>query len=97
MDEQVAAALAAKGFRRPIDVQEDYYPKGQPDGSEDYFVRVLTREESLSMLQEVGEVADALWLTIEDDGTWDIGLNDMSTWANGDARAGLLAALAELP
>ena len=97
MDEQVAAALAAKGFRRPIDVQEDYYAKGQPDGSEDYYIRVLTREESLSMLQEVGEEADALWLTIEDDGTWDIGLNDMSTWANGDDRASLLAALAELP
>jgi hypothetical protein len=49
------------------------------------------------MLQEVAEVADALWLTIEDDGTWDIGLNDMSTWANGDDRASLLAALAQLP
>jgi len=46
VDEQLAAALAAKGFRRPIDVQEDYYAKGQPDGSEDYYIRVLTREES---------------------------------------------------
>jgi hypothetical protein len=54
MDEQLAAALAAKGFRRPIDVQQDYYAKGQPDGSEDYYIRVLTREESLSMLQELG-------------------------------------------
>jgi hypothetical protein len=96
MDQQLAAALATKGFRRPIDVTEDYYAKGQPDGSEDYFVRVLTREESLSMLQAdkpVGEVADALWLTIEEDGTWEVSLNDMSTWEDGDTTESLQAFL----
>ena len=80
-------------------MREDYYAKGQPDGSEDYYIGALTRR-TFSMLQAdkpVEEVADALWLTIEEDGTWDIGLTDMSTWANGDDRAGLLAALAELP
>jgi hypothetical protein len=73
MDQQLAAALATEGFRRPIDVTEDYYAKGQPDSSEDYFVRVLTREESLSMLQADKPVGEGGCGMVDDRRGWHVG------------------------
>ncbi len=105
MDIRLATLLEQKGFKRPIDIKEDYYAKGDPDGAEEYWVRVLTKKESNDWLDsdEVEGKADALWLIIGPTpplpkaGAWDIGLNDMSSWEDGPDEASLIQYLETLP